>query len=476
MNRSGETAVSGLRELPSVDEVLQAMSAATTRSQAGEPRLAALARQAVDTVRSEILAGGGHVPLERGELLDRIVRLIESTWLSEYRKGTRPVINATGVVIHTNLGRAPLSDAARAAVAAASGYCTVEYDLEAGRRGHRGERAETLLCQLTGAEGAIVVNNCAAAAFLVLSGLAANGEVVISRGELVEIGGDFRVPDVLARSGATLREVGTTNRTKISDYANAINERTSMLLRVHPSNYKITGFTEMPELPALAALALEKNIVLYEDAGSGALIDMTQYGLVDEPVIGDSIGAGVDIVSFSGDKLLGGPQAGIIVGRRLLIEKLRRDPLYRALRVSKTVYAALESTLEAYARSTAESDIPVLRMLALSSDQIESRTTAFVERLSALDGLEQLLRMRVIDGKSVVGGGAAPDFHPGTSLLAIRPVGESAAAFERRLRTGEMPVVARLRDDHVLMDLRTVNNAEEDDLLVAIADAAANGR
>jgi L-seryl-tRNA(Ser) seleniumtransferase len=240
-----------------------------------------------------------------------------------------------------------------------------------------------------------------------------------------------------------------------------------MLLRVHPSNYKITGFTEMPELPALAALALEKNIVLYEDAGSGALIDMTQYGLVDEPVIGDSIEAGVDIVSFSGDKLLGGPQAGIIVGRRLLIEKLRRDPLYRALRVSKIVYAALESTLEAYARSTAESDIPVLRMLALSSDQIESRTTAFVERLSALDGLEQLLRMRVIDGKSV---------HPGTSLLAIRPVGESAAAFERRLRTGEMPVVARLRDDHVLMDLRTVNNAEEDDLLVAIADAAANGR
>ncbi|MEP7212612.1 MAG: L-seryl-tRNA(Sec) selenium transferase [Acidobacteriota bacterium] len=472
MNRTtGESAVSELRELPSVNEVLQTPRARQIRERSGDQRLTAIARNAVVLVRNEILAGGDNVKHSRGQLLDRIISMVEAAWSAEYGKRVQRVINATGVVIHTNLGRAPLSAAAvEALVHEASGYCTVEYDLGAGNRGRRGERAETLLCELTGAEDALIVNNCAAAAFMVLSVLAADKEVVISRGELVEIGGDFRVPDVLTQSGAVLREVGTTNRTKIADFENAVGERTAMLLRVHPSNYKITGFTEMPTLEAMAALAREKKICMYEDAGSGALIDMTKFGLADEPVISNSIRAGVDIVSFSGDKLLGGPQCGIIVGRRELIEQLRRSPLYRALRVSKLTYAALEATLAAYTTSTPEAELPVLRMLAITPEVLARRSAAFTEGVHAAVG--EFLNVEVISGQSVVGGGAAPDFHPATSLVALRPVADSAAALERRLRIGETPVIARLQDDRVLIDLRTVSVDEVDGLLEAVAAAS----
>lgn len=470
MNKAGEAAVSNLKELPSVDEVLRTDSAEAIRDQAGERRLTAIARMAVESLRGEVLAGGHEKVYSREELLERAVREIDQIWLGEQRTRVRKVINATGVIIHTNLGRAPLSDAAINAVAReASGYCNLEYDLATGKRGRRGERAETLLCQLTGSEAAVIVNNCAAAAFLVLSVLAANSEVVVSRGELVEIGGDFRVPDVLTQSGARLREVGTTNRTKIADFENAIGDGTSMLLRVHPSNYKITGFTEMPSLAMMAKLAREKNLVLYEDAGSGALIDLKKYGLADEPVIAESIKAGVDVVSFSGDKLLGGPQAGIVVGRREIIDKLRGSSLYRALRVSKLTYAALEATLEAYAVGEAENEIPVLKMIEATAQSLEARTLSFAANIGGAIG--DAIEVKVISGGSVVGGGAAPDYNRETSLAALRPIYHTASALERRLRIGGTPVIARLHEDRVLIDLRTVDVADDDLLLSAVMNA-----
>ena len=471
MNKAGESAVSNLKELPSVDEVLRTPTAEAVRGQAGERRLTAIARMAVESLRGELLAVGHDIEHTRKELLDRAACQIDEIWLGEQRTKIQKVINATGVIIHTNLGRAPLSDAAINAVAReASGYCTVEYDLATGKRGRRGGRTEKLLCQLAGGESAVIVNNCAAAAFLVLSVLAADSEVVVSRGELVEIGGDFRIPDVLTQSGARLREVGTTNRTKIADFENAIGERTSMLLRVHPSNYRITGFTEMPTLASMAELAHKKNLVLYEDAGSGALNDLKKYGLTDEPVIAESIRAGVDIVSFSGDKLLGGPQAGIVVGRREIIEKLRNSPLYRALRVSKLTYAALEATLEAYASGNAETEVPVLKMIEASAESLEVRTLSFAAKLR--DSTNGTLEIQVISGGSVVGGGAAPDYHRETSLAALRPVSHPASALERRLRIGDPPVIARLHEGRVLIDLRTVDVDEEDRLLAAVSNAS----
>lgn len=473
MNESTTSGVSAaLRNLPSIDELLRSAAAGDIRREAGERRTAEIIRDLSDSLRGELIRREEiGVEASRAELFEKILRAANSAWHSEKEKRTRRVINATGVVIHTNLGRAPLSPAAiTAVVGEAAGYCTVEYDIDAGKRGKRGERSESLLCQLTGAQAALIVNNCAAAAFLVLTVLARGREVVISRGELVEIGGDFRVPDVLSRSGATLREVGTTNRTKLSDFAGVLNERTAMFLRVHPSNYRITGFTEMPSLCDLATIASENNVVLYEDAGSGALIDLAGYGLSGEPLIAESIRAGADVVSFSGDKLLGGPQAGLIVGRRDLIESLRRDPLYRALRVGKLIYAALEATLESYARDNAETEIPVLRMIAADAEHIDARVTEFAKKLS--DELPAGFNVSVIDGRSVIGGGAGPDIQPATKLLAIKGKGFSAVSFERRLRLGTPPVIARLRDDLVMIDLRTVNPNEEEELLFALSAAA----
>jgi L-seryl-tRNA(Ser) seleniumtransferase len=375
----------------------------------------------------------------------------------------RRVINATGVVIHTNLGRAPLSDAAKRALLDAAGYCNVEYDVTTGERGNRGQRVEAMLCELTGAEDSLVVNNCAAAAYLVLTGLAAGREVVISRGELVEIGGEFRVPDVLSRSGAILKEVGTTNRTKLTDYEKAIGGNTAMILKVHPSNYRIVGFTAAPSLKELSDLSHDKNILLYEDAGSGALSEMSKLGLTDEPVLKRSVDAGADLVTFSGDKLLGGPQAGIVVGSRTLIERLRRDPLYRALRVSKLIYAALEATLDAYLRGSAADEVPVLKMLAESRETLEQRSWRFIEALSNSDISAELAR-----GNSAVGGGAAPMSEPDTSLIVLRHAVLSAAGLERKLREAPVPVVTRIINDSVAIDLRTVAGDEEDEIVSAL--------
>lgn len=454
-----------LRLIPSIDEILQTAEAHRIVGEAGQRKLLALARAACESLRNQIKEEAISNGTSKSDLLASAVKSMQASWSAENRSGLRRVINATGVIVHTNLGRAPLSENAKKAILEqASGYCTLEYDLQTGKRGKRGARAEMLLAEITCAEAAVIVNNCAAAAFLVLTVFAKGKGVVISRGELVEIGGDFRVPDVLAQSGAYLQEVGTTNRTKLSDYEKAITENTGMILRVHPSNYKIVGFTESPDLSALAELAPKKDLLLYEDAGSGAMLDLSEFGLNDEPVIAESISAGVDIATFSGDKLLGGVQAGMIVGRKPLIDSIRKHPLYRALRVDKLAYAAIEATLDAYARETALTEVPVLKMLSMTKQAIEERTSRFAQRLGAQIDKDSDLKIQVIDGTSLVGGGSAPGTRADTALLALIHTKMSEVELERALRFSETPVIARILEDRVVIDLRTVCESEEDEL------------
>jgi L-seryl-tRNA(Ser) seleniumtransferase len=456
-----------LRFLPSIDALLRSAKATKLLPETGARHLTALARVVIEALRREIRENVGNpAQFSRESLLleaeDRLCR----AWRGEQNTSLQRVINATGVIIHTNLGRAPLSENARRAIfEEASGYCNLEYNLETGKRGKRGAHAEHLLAELTGAESALIVNNCAAAAFLVLTVLASGGEVVISRGELVEIGGDFRVPDVLTQSGATLREVGTTNRTKLSDYERAINENTRLLLKVHPSNYRIIGFTSAPNLTELAELAHRRDILLYEDAGSGAMFDLAEYGLTDEPVISQSIVAGADVVSFSGDKLLGGVQSGLIVGRREIVERIRKHPLYRALRVDKLIYAALEASFEAFRKETFLQDIPVLKMLTATSVELMKRSAAFADKLRENLGENSALKFEIAEGNSVIGGGSAPDVQPVTTLLALKHAQMSVSKLEEKLRASKPPVITRILDDKVLIDLRTVSESEESELL-----------
>jgi L-seryl-tRNA(Ser) seleniumtransferase len=462
-----------LRALPSVDALLQTETARTLRISVGAQHLTRLARAVTDELRANLLASelietSGNGDYSREALLDEAARRLERAHRLETSKGLRHVINASGVILHTNLGRAPLSEAARRAIAdEAARYCTLEYDLETGARGRRGARVENLLVDLTGAGAALVVNNCAAAALLILTVLAQGGETIVSRGELVEIGGDFRVPDVMTNSGTRLKEVGTTNRTRLSDYSRAITENTRLVMRVHPSNYRIVGFTATPTLAELAHLAHEAGLPLYEDAGSGALHDLTRYGLADEPVIGESIRDGADIVSFSGDKLLGAAQAGLIAGRLELIEKLRKHPLYRALRADKLILAALEATLDAHRRAAFD-EIPTLRMLALTTVEIESRAQSFVSKL-----MERLstpaLSFDIIEGESAIGGGSAPTTHPPTVLIALTHETLSSDTLEEALRQSSIPIIARIAEGKVLLDLRTVAEDEEPALLAALA-------
>src|SRR6266851_2003818 len=328
-------ATASLRAIPSVDQLLRSDAALELRHAVGVQRLTVIAREITDQMRAQI-ESGALGDRSKEALLAEGIQQLHKAGAREALAGLSRVINATGVILHTNLGRASLSAAARTAVArVAAGYCTLEYDLSTGERGKRGRRAEELLVQLTGAEAALIVNNCASAALLILTVLAHDGETIVSRGELVEIGGDFRVPDVMSNSGTRMIEVGSTNRTRLDDYQRAINDNTRLIMRVHPSNYRIVGFTAAVELAQLASLAHESGLLLYEDAGSGVLNDLSQYGLDDEPVISESISAGADVVSFSGDKLLGATQAGLIVGRREIVDLLRKHSLYRALRVDK---------------------------------------------------------------------------------------------------------------------------------------------
>jgi L-seryl-tRNA(Ser) seleniumtransferase len=465
-----------LREIPSVDELLARPLLAALAANAGRGLVTQSARAVLAELRNELKqelsptnatnatsASDLAVSLDPAAIESRIVKHVELLLAPSLAH----VINASGVILHTNLGRAPLLAAAAAAIAStATHYSNLEYDVERGERGKRDIHTARLLAQLVGAEAAIVVNNNAAAVFLVLNTIAKNAEVIVSRGELIEIGDGFRIPDIMSESGAILREVGTTNRTRIRDYESAFNERTRLLLRVHPSNFRITGFTERPTLDEIAALGRRLRVPVYEDLGSGCLADLSASG-INEPVARASSDAGVDVVSFSGDKLLGGPQAGIIAGKREFIERIRRNPLFRALRVDKLTIAALEVTLNAYLRGALD-EIPALRMIRLSQEEIRKR----VEKCLALlpPSCRTNATLEIIEGFSVIGGGSTPDQELPTFLLALSSSQYSPAELEERLRqpSSGTPIIARVENNRVVFDLRTVFPDEEPTLLTQI--------
>lgn len=459
------------RELPSVDEVVRTAEFAAFAERHGGAAVVDAVRAVLARLREEIASGlldASGLQLALHSLQDAI----EGQLRRSLSHSLRPVINATGVILHTNLGRAPLAGQALEHVREASlSYSNLEFNVEAGERGKRDVHVDRffrkLLNQNADSSGSspennvstIVVNNNAAAVLLALNTLAEGGEVIVSRGELVEIGGSFRIPDVMTKSGATLREVGTTNRTRIADYEKAINERTRLLLRVHRSNFEITGFTEQPSIDDLVKLARTRNLPLMEDLGSGALIDLEQFGIHGEPTVLESLRAGVDVVSYSGDKLLGGPQAGLLSGRPDLIARMRSNSLFRALRVDKLTCAALESTLLAYVKREYES-IPIVKMMGLCKDEIGTRAEAVAKQIQS-----SKLRLEIMDGESVIGGGAAPSSVLPTRLLAVTSTYMNADELSARLRKWDPPIVARVEDGRVLLDLRTVL-PEQDNVVV----------
>jgi L-seryl-tRNA(Ser) seleniumtransferase len=436
-----------LRELPSVDEMIGRLSTL----EAAFPRglIVAEIRRVLSEARRELRAGTTPLPVEN-QVRDGLASLAEPS--------LRSVINATGVVLHTNLGRAPLG---RQDVI--EGYSNLEYDLASAKRGRRDVHTGNLLRALLGCP-AISVNNNAAAVYLALHEMAAGYEVIVSRGELIEIGDGFRIPEIMKRSGAILREVGTTNRTHIDDYRDAINDRTRLLLRVHPSNFQISGFTARPTLKELAALGREAGIPVYEDLGSGCLFDMRPYGIA-EPLVTGSLRDGADLVSFSGDKLLGGPQAGILAGKPEIVMRLRRNPMFRALRLDKTIYQILAGTLR-HVLLERWDQIPALRMIRLTAAEIRERSEVLA---TSLQGVEA----SVIAGSSLIGGGSTPEQALPTYLIAIDC--EDVVALERRLRGGDPPVIARIEDQRLLLDLRTVFPEEEPALVTAILNESKSG-
>ncbi|MGA8311775.1 MAG: L-seryl-tRNA(Sec) selenium transferase [Terriglobales bacterium] len=453
------------RKLPSVDELLQSRDLATLVSSEGKAVVTDAARSVLARLRAEIASArldAGGVDLALSGIFSAIERQVRQS----LSFSLRPVINATGVILHTNLGRAPLAASALEHVREAScGYSNLEFDVETGERGKRDVHVDGLFRKLLDAAtdiSTIVVNNNAAAVLLALNTLAEGGEVIVSRGELVEIGGSFRIPDVMAKSSASLREVGTTNRTRVSDYERAINEKTRLLLRVHRSNFEITGFTEQPGIHELSTLARERKIPLMEDLGSGALLDLNSVGVNGEPSVLDSLQAGVDVVSYSGDKLLGGPQAGILSGRSDLIARMRANSLFRALRVDKLTYAVLEATLLAYVKRDYDA-VPALRMMHVSKDEIGKRAEAVAAKTRS-----SKLAVEVVDGESVIGGGAAPSAVLPTRLLAVSCEGLSADELSARLRFSDLPIVARVEEGHVLLDLRTVSPDQDQRVIEAL--------
>lgn len=459
INKSKASGDPRLRLVPSVDQILRTPEALQLREKVGIKRVTALARAVTNELRSSLRQDSNHTKTITAEsFLIEATKRLEDLSTQENQFGIARVINATGVVLHTNLGRAPLSEAAIEAMAEAARYCTVEYDRASGLRGKRGARVEALLRSLTGAEDALVVNNCAAAALLILAVIAADGETLVSRGELVEIGGDFRVPDVMASSGTRMVELGTTNKTHIDDYRRAITARTKLIMRVHPSNYRVVGFTSSPSLKELVDLARQASVPLYEDAGSGQLRDLSRFGVEGEPVVSDLIGGGADLVSFSGDKLLGSVQAGLIVGKRGLVDRLRRHPLYRALRSDKTRLAALEATLEAHQRELSN-EVPVIQMLSCSKESLATRAQRLLTQLqtSALD-------IQLVEGESAIGGGAGPTANLPTILISLSRDSSSAQELENSLRRSTPPIIGRISDNKVLLDLRTVFEDQDEQL------------
>ncbi len=461
-----------LRQLPSVDELLQEPS--IREMVQALPRWAVVEeiREVLERWRRMLATGQSESASADLPSRDALIAEVKQIALRLNRPALRRLINATGVVIHTNLGRAPLAEVGiERIVEVARGYSNLEYDLEQGERGSRQGHVEWLLCRLTGAEAALAVNNNAAAVLLAINTLAEGKEVVVSRGELVEIGDSFRIPDIMRRAGGILREVGTTNRTYLRDYEEAIGAASAMLLKVHTSNFRIQGFASQVPVAELASLGEKTGLPVVEDVGSGALVDLSQIGLSKEPMPSESIRAGADLVTFSGDKLLGGPQAGLIVGKRLLVEKLRRNPLARAVRIDKFTLAALEATLRLYLdEGRAFAHVPVLRALAMSLQEIERRAGRLRDRIVALASGH--LEVSVIDGTSEVGGGALPLESISTRLVAVRSAHLSAPVLEGRLRRTDPPAMVRIKDDQIVLDPRTVLEDELETLANLVASVA----
>jgi L-seryl-tRNA(Ser) seleniumtransferase len=455
-----------LRLLPSVDELLHTPTGQYLIAQYSRSLTLRALRASLALARHDIREGAACPSAD--QLLTAAERMLQQ----EQQPNLRPVINATGVIINTNLGRAPLSQEALLAVQrVAGGYSNLEYALEAGERGSRHTHVHALLCELTGAEAALVTNNNAAAVLLGLSALAMEREVIISRGQLVEIGGGFRVPDVMRQSGCHLVEVGTTNRTRIRDYEAALTERTALLLTVHPSNFLITGFTESTPVNALAELAHKHGLLVMDDLGSGCLLNSEAYGLAHEPMPRESLAAGADLVCFSGDKLLGGPQAGILVGKSAVLARLAKHPLMRAVRIDKMTLAALEATLRHYQRSEAETHIPIWRMISMRPERIASRAASWIAKLQAKGILARTQR-----GESTIGGGSLPGETLPTTLVALPAEHLSLQLDElaRRLRMRQTPIITRILRDTLLLDPRTVLEEQDKEVLQALVEEVAD--
>ena len=449
------------RDLPSIARLLDHPALAAARARHSQDAITATARAEVEALRVAIAAGDAPA-LDVAGIAERVAARLDF----EARPALRTVINATGIVLHTNLGRSPLhDDAARAAYEAGRGYLNLELDLATGTRSSRQDAVRSGVCALTGAEAATAVNNCAAATVIVLRALAAGREVIVSRGQLIEIGGSFRIPDIMAVSGATLREVGTTNITRVADYEAAIGPNTAAIMRVHTSNYRVRGFTSAVELAELVALGKKHNVPVIDDAGSGQAVDLAPFGLPGEPLVSAGIAVGADLVLFSGDKLLGGPQAGIIAGKAAHIQKIERDPLMRAFRLDKMTLAALEATLRLYrdpARALRE--VPTLRMLTTPLAELRRRCEALAERLRTLPGVTAAVR----DDVAYVGGGSLPDVAVPTAVIAVAVDGVSESELAARLRTGTPAVAGRVQAGAVLLDLRAVFEHQEDELVAAV--------
>jgi L-seryl-tRNA(Ser) seleniumtransferase len=460
-----------LRKLPSVDKLKNTGGAKVLLEKYGEDLFVSMAREVLESVREEIRAG--HISGKDDLTMDRILSRVEQSLGEKSAPSLKKAVNATGVVLHTGLGRAVLPLSAQRSIAdVAEGYSTLATDVETGKRSHRDVHLGGLLKELTGAEDATVVNNNAAATMLVLNTLAVGKEVIVSRGQLVEIGGSFRMPDVMAASGAILREVGTTNKTHLRDYLSAVGEDTGGIMRVHHSNYRIVGFTSEPSIEELVGLAKKLDLFVFDDLGSGALVDLKAYGIEHEPLVQDSVKAGADVACFSGDKLIGGPQAGVIVGKASIIEKIRKNPLTRAFRVGKLTIAAMEATLRLFLRpETLTEEHPIYRMLAMETEVIEKRAKAMIKKLGA-DILERG-DISVIDGGSQVGSGAVPVEIIPTKLIQIIPKKISAEALGLGLRHNAPPIFTRVQKGAVCLDLRTVSEAEESIVRDALVRALA---
>ena len=454
-----------LRQIPKVDELLKEPVLEALCKEMPALTVTRAIRLALDQLRKDVLEG----KMEELPARDALCAKIAVLACRENAPSLRRVINGTGIILHTNLGRACLSDkAAQAACSVAGSYSTLEYNVATGGRGLRYTHVEDLLCRLTGAESALVVNNNAAAVLLTLSGLTTGGQVVVSRGELVEIGGSFRVPDIMEACGAVLKEVGTTNKTHLRDYDKAICDDTKALMKVHTSNYRIVGFTEMPALADMVALGHERGLLVIEDLGSGCLVDLNQFGIHDEPTVQDSLRAGVDVVSISGDKLLGGPQAGIILGKKKYVDILKKHPLTRAMRVDKMTLAALEATLRSYEAERAMEEVPTIAMLAVSQEALLAKAEKLCKALA-----DAGCNAQVISTQGQVGGGSVPTQMLKSFAVALEPKTGSVDAMEEKLRLGEPPIIGRIHHDRYLLDVRTLKERDFEEIVKAAVEAGA---